>query len=318
MTSQDSLAVLRRMAISMSATMPMSAHMLEQIIADIENSGPIASMIAEHPDRDDPLFCLRVLAGVSYLHVSGRAPQLSAHLAQLTTRQGEPAYNAQAWALFREALLGHPDIVRAAMNRPVQQHQPERAGVLLQGLALINASQVRLLELGACAGVNLLIDHYRWIGEGWEWGDSSSSLRLPAHGKPPGDFTIVERAGCDLSPRDPANAHDVAILRSFIPYERPLERRRLDAALRLAAVHKPHVDKSDAVEWLERRLANAGDPTVTTVVWHSLFWGYLPPTTQSALEEVMTAAGRRIPLVRVSYEPHEWLTPPRLQLTNYS
>jgi hypothetical protein len=61
-------------------------------------------------------------------------PALKAHLLHLSSGVGDPAYDERTWLLFREALVEHPREIRAALDRPVQQHQPGRAAALLSGL----------------------------------------------------------------------------------------------------------------------------------------------------------------------------------------
>jgi hypothetical protein len=307
------------MAVALASSAPMSANMLVRLSDDIAASGPINAVIRDHPASGSPLYCLRALAGVRYLVLTGQAPELKTHLRGLTAHMGEPSYDERTWELFRETLLGNPVQLRAAMDRPVQQHQPGRAGVLLNGLTTLAAPRVRLLELGACAGLNLLLDRYRWFGPGWEWGDPSSPVRLTANGKPPPPIEIVERAGCDQDPRDPSDSDHANILRSFIPHERDVDQLDLDDAIALAAISPLRIEKADAADWLERILeSGAPDRSVRTVVWHSLFWGYLSPEEQTRIEKALSRAATRIPIARISYEPHSWLTAPRLQITLYS
>jgi len=298
--------------------MPMSAAMLNHILDDIEHGGPIAGIIAGHRDLAEPLFCLRLLGGVSYLQETGHAPELSQHLKGLDTHGGEPNYDLQTWELFRAALLGNPQIIAAALDRPIRQHHPARAGALLHGLGMLGAPKVRLLELGACAGLNLLLDRYWWFGNGWEWGHRNSTVRLVAPGRAPGDIEIVDRAGCDLMPRDPANPDDVAILRSFLPYEEEIHRLDFDDAIAVAAASDLRVDRSDAIDWLKRQLSAPPARSVTTVVWHSMFSGYLSPREQNAIDELLESTARHMPLARIAYEPHLWSGAPRLQVIDYS
>lgn len=169
----------------------------------------------------------------------------------------------------------------AALDRPVQQHQPDRAAHLLRGLAMLDAPRVRLLEIGACAGLNLGLDRYSWTGPDWTWGDSASAVQLPAYGPSPGDIEIVQRAGCDLDPRDPADPADAQILRSFIPPEHTSDRQELDAAPALAAGAGTKVTHAGAADWLRDQFEQPVDDGVVTVVWHSLVWLYLDPVADT-------------------------------------
>ncbi|MFI5998780.1 DUF2332 domain-containing protein [Streptomyces sp. NPDC051362] len=318
MIPEESIRSLRAMATAMAPHMPMSSDMLTMLTDDVESRGPISRLIADHPDAAAPLFGLRALAGVRLLVLTGQAPELADHLQSLMSNLDDPAYGERTRALFRQALLDHPDEIAAAMDRPVQQHMPRRAGVLLRGLGMVAAPKVRLLEIGACAGLNLAFDRYRWFGHGWEWGDARSPVRLATTGPRPGDFEIVDRAGCDLEPRDPADSYDAMILRSFLPHEREVEQLELDDAISLAARVGTRVDRADAVEWLRKELSRPAEPGVCTVVWHSLFWWYLSSRDHLAIEDILTAAAGRIQLARICYEPHAWSGVPRLQTVLYS
>ncbi len=319
MITASSLSTLRTVAASLARSAPMSAEMLLHVCDDIEICGPISRLIGTHPDAGSPLYCLKALAAVKYLVESGKAPELEVHLKGLAEHIGEPAFDLRTWDLFRETLLGNPAEIGAALDRPIQQHHPNRAGFLLNGLRILNAPKIRLLELGACAGLNLLLDRYRWLGNGWEWGAHDSPVRLIAHCPAPGAVEIVERAGCDQYPRDPASPEDAAILRSFIPYELDVEQLDLDDALVMASQLDLRVDKADAVEWLAYQLGRSqSDQSVYTVVWHSMFWGYLDPVKHAAIETILSAAASHMPLARICHEPHSWSHPPRLQITVYS
>ena len=52
------------------------------------------------------------------------------------------------------------------------------------------------------------------------------------------------------------------------------------------------VEKADAVDWLEARLAEPA-PGVATVVFHSLFIHFLDEQRRARLEAALEAAGRR-------------------------
>ncbi|MFF5408437.1 DUF2332 domain-containing protein [Streptomyces misionensis] len=317
MIPAETVRSLRMMAEAMTPQMPMSADLLTMLTDDVESNGPISRLLADHPESGTPLFPMRALAGVKLLVLTGRAPELAHHLRGMMEHVGDPAYTARSRDLFRRALLDHPDDIRSALDRPVQQHQPGRSEYLLRGMTMLAAPKVRLLEIGACAGLNLMVDRYRWFGRGWEWGDAASPVRLAAGGPRPGDIEIVDRAGCDIEPRNAADPHDAAILRSFIPPEREVEELDLNNAIALAAESGIRVEKADAVEWLREQLSHPGEPGVCTVIWHSLFWWYLGSEDQTAIEEILAEASERMQVARVCYEPHAWAGAMRLQVVTY-
>jgi len=307
---------LRRFAQGMAPSASRSASILANLADDIEADGPIGRILLDHPAADSPLFALRALAGVNQLVLAGDAPELARRLsAPATADPGED--HARIWASTRSTILTHTDRIWASLDRPVQQHQPDRAAQLLRGLSMLKAPRVRLLELGACAGLNLVLDRYHWAGPGWTWGDPRSPVRLPGVGPAPGDVTIVERGGCDLDPRDPADPRDALILRSFLAPEHDAARRQLDGAIGLAARAGVAVERASATEWLRGQLAKPSEPDVYTVVWHSLFWLYLDEAEQSEIESVLTHAAQSRPVARVAFEPLYWVGPVRLQVTVY-
>ncbi|MDQ0808371.1 hypothetical protein QFZ63_000085 [Streptomyces sp. B3I7] len=320
MIPAESIKALRSMAEAMEPDLLMSASVLKRLVDDFETHGPISRLVGDHPDARQRFFGLRVLAGVRLLVLQGKAPALAAHLKDMTSNLGDESYNEKTWELFQYSALSHHEEILEALGRPVQQHQPGRAAWLLRGLGMLKAPRIRLLEVGACAGLNLLVDKYRWFGPGWEWGDPQSPVRLPGSGPAPGEFTIVDRAGCDLAPRNAADPHDAMILRSFIPHERDIDQMELDDAIVLAAREGIVIEQEHAIPWLAKKLAPTRDYRHhLTVVWHSVFSQYLTPQEQGDVDEILAEAARHTPLARVAAEPPTTFPgPPLLQIHVYS
>ena len=131
---------------------------------------------------------------------------------------------------------------REHIRRPVQTNEPGRSAVLFGGLLHVasrTAKPLRLLEIGASAGLNLLVDRYAYeLTSGRVLGDPDSALRLVAPWQgdlPAGSFEIVERLGCDPNPLEPRSTADRLTLTSYV-WGDQLERfERLRGALQVAA-----------------------------------------------------------------------------------
>lgn len=314
-------ATLRTLAVRLRTTAPVSARILSELASELDKGGPVADLLCSHSAVHSPLFGVQALAGVRLLMLSGRAPELSqrftsAHAAAMAGESDSTAL--LAWLAARTAIVENPGEILAALDRTVQQHQPKTAGFLLRGLTMIGAPKVRLLELGACAGLNLILDHYRWFGLGWEWGDKDSKVRLAASGPRPPNLEIVDRAGCDLQPRDPADPKHAMILQSFIPPEHDALRWDLDDAIELAAQVGVKVARSPAGRWLRENLVPPDDRNTYTVIWHSSFWAYLTEDERHEIETTLTAAAGSMPLARVAHESTDFRSNPRLTVTLYS
>ncbi|SDG46748.1 hypothetical protein SAMN05216553_108206 [Lentzea fradiae] len=314
-------STLRTFAVRLRTTAPVSARIVSELAGELDRGGEVADLLCSHTAVHSPLFGVQALAGVRLLMLSGRAPELSrrfasAHAAAMAGDSESAAL--LTWLAARTAMIDNPGEVLAALDRTVQQHQPKMAGYLLRGLTMIGAPRVRLLELGACAGLNLIVDRYRWFGLGWEWGDQDSPVRLAATGPRPPDLEIVHRAGCDLQPRNPADPRHAMILRSFIPPEHDAQRWDLDDAIELAAKVGLRVDRAPAGRWLRENLVPPAEQDVATVVWHSSFWPYLSEDERDEIETTLTAAAGSMTLARVAYESPDFRSNPRLTVTIHS
>ncbi len=248
---------------------------------------------------------LRLLAGLFRIVLRGDAPQLEGFYPCL----GGDLDPAEAWAAVRPVLAAHVDELRESLRVAPQTNEAARTVALVVGLAdavrRTGLRRVRLLEPGASAGLGLLVDRYRFVGDGWSAGPQDSPFVVEGCGAPglaPEAFEVVERRGCDVAPVDPTTAEGAAYLTSFVwPWQ--VERhQRLAAALTVAREVPAPVDRAPAARWVTEQLARPVDDDVLTVVWHCVTRLYWPAEETAAMAAAVAEARGRMPLAHLCLE----------------
>ncbi|MFC7489628.1 MULTISPECIES: DUF2332 domain-containing protein [unclassified Knoellia] len=283
--------------------------LVRDLAADWERGGVVRQILEGHEDAPPgDMVQLRLLAGIHRVVLRGDAPEL----ARFYPSVGGTADRYAVWPALEPVLRAHVAELRSALAVAPQTNEVGRSLALLAGLSeavrRTGIRRVRLLEPGASAGLNLLVDRFRFEGAGWAAGPDDAQLVLEGCGAPgfaPAHVEVVERRGCDLEPFDATTPEGEAYLRSFIWPHMPERDGRLVAALATLREHPVVIDRAPAAEWVRQELAEPGRDDVLTVVWHSITRQYWPAAEYAAMLAAIDEARSRMPLVRVALEdPH--------------
>ena len=268
---------------------------LDAVLADLVVDGPCRTVLALFADEaHSRATVLRLLAAVHELVLAGEAAALAAHYPSTGGTPG-PDVGAVFVATVGEQL----DVVIERTAQPIQTNEVGRSAALLGGFLLLGATglPLRVLEVGASAGLNLRFDHLRYEAGGDAFGPAGSPVRfvepwVDGHPRLDAPVAVAERRGCDVHPLDPSAPADRLRLRACLWPDQPERRARLDGALEVAASVPAPVDRADAADWVVEQLATPVAGTVTVVV-HTIVAQYLAPGTRHALEAAVRAAGER-------------------------
>jgi hypothetical protein len=300
---------------------PTNAKLLAEAADDLDAGGVTTAVMAGHErDRPGSVPGLRFAAAVHRLVLAGGVGRLARHYPSVGGRLDE----SRLWADAEPVMVAHVDDLRAAIRSgPVQTNEPGRSGPLFGGL-LVAAQRaaaaagrpepfpVRLLEVGASAGLNLRPHRVRYrLPDGGVLGDPEGPFTLDAEwtGLPPAGIEhplrVVERAACDPNPIDVSTPAGRLQLASFVWPDQIGRLRRLAGAMRLARADPVPIERSGGTDWLAAQLASP-HREVLTVVWHSVVWQYVPASQRARGQQVMARAAARAneqtPLALLMYE----------------
>ena len=288
------------------------AELCRRAADDVEAGGPVLDVLAGHEhDSYESMLQLRLLGAVHRLVLTGAAPALAVHYPST----GGDVEVEPLWEAFREAVAEQRVELRDLIERPVQTNEVGRSRALACGFLLLAGTTglpLRTLELGASGGLNLRWTHFRYDSGRFAFGDPGSPVRfadfhegaeLPTA---PSQVEVVERAGCDERPVDVTVADGRDTLRAYT-WADQLERfRDLEGALEVARTVPATVERSPALPWLTRRLAEPV-PGACTVVFHSIVMQYVDPDERDAIDALFEQAGAHAtvdaPLARLALEP---------------
>jgi hypothetical protein len=173
---------------------------------------------------------------------------------------------------FRQSVLDNREaVVDTMLSRRTQTNEPARYAALYPLLASL-PQPLALLEVGASAGLGLLLDRYGYEYNGSLAGavDSPLRLRCRVEGEPhlaePGAVTIAWRAGIDLNPLDVTNPDDVRWLQTLVWPEQHDRLERLNAAISLAQTDPPRIVRGDLNARLGEVAAQAPSDATLVVV----------------------------------------------------
>jgi hypothetical protein len=222
---------------------------------------------------------VRLLGGLHYLVLDGRAP----------------GWN---WADVRETLGREREwLARFVAEQGVQTNEVQRCWALLPAFLSLGERPLELIELGASAGLNLLLDRYRYRYAGGSWGAADSPLALSGEERTPVPPSLLvrkvevrKRRGVDLEPIDVHDPDAVRLLESFVWPDQEERTQRLRHAVALARREPPQVLRGDYVELLPGLLADR-DPEALTVVFQTVSTVYLAEERYEELRRIVDAAG---------------------------
>ena len=293
---------------------PLYETLLSHAAGDYEAGGPVRDLLEPLAGEARGLAIpLQLMAAVHRLVLEGSAPELGRFY---PSAGGSLALEA-CWEPFRRTLIGNMDNLRTMVKRPVQTNDPGRSGSLLGGFLAIasrTSLPLRLLEIGTSAGLNLCWDRFRYEWTGGAWGEPGSPVRLEnvfVEGAPPeAAVRVSERSGCDPEPVDANTAEGRLTLLACTWPDQTHRIRLLEAAIAVAREMTYGIDRARAADWLKTRLARpvAG---VTSVVFHSVVWPYLPEDERTRVTEIIEEAGRRA----TPEAPVAWLRMELLSMT---
>lgn len=284
------------------------AGLLERAVADVGELGPTWEILRGH--EEDPRFSvlgLRLLGGVNRLVLTEREPGLAE-----AYRTGSAA---AAWDCFHEVLHRNAAELHELLDLPVQTNEVGRCAALIFGFGAVAGETglpLRLLEVGASAGLNLRWDRFRYEADGFAWGSAESPVELAfkLEGRPapdlPADIAIASRRGCDATPLDPTTPEGRLTLLTYIWPDQHERIARMRGALEVAAEEPVELDRESAAPWARRMLAEP-TPGTATVIYHSIVSQYLSDEERARLFETIRAAGERAtanaPLAWLRMEP---------------
>ena len=289
---------------------PLTADLLEGAAGELDERGSATAELLAPLESDPPgsLPAIRFAGALHRLVLERRAPALAVHYPSVGGTPGD------VWPAARTVVEEQLEPLRALVRRPVQTNEVGRTSALLGGLlhlATEHGPRVRLLELGASAGLNLAVDRYRHeVAPGVVLGYAGSPVvlrdawqgPLPPYDRP---VQVVERLGCDPAPLDPGSTEDRLTLTSYVWADQRDRLERLRGALQVAAAHPEQVRRQGAGDFLEQELAPR--PGTTTVVWHSIVRQYLSPEERQRVRDLLHEAGvhatREAPLAHLYLEP---------------
>ena len=288
---------------------PLYEELLGRAAEDFERGGPTAAVLAGHEDDPkDSALALRLMGAVHRLVLEGAAPELAE---RYRSDDGDPE---RTWTAFRATLEERFGELRSLVERPVQTNEVGRCAALLAGFLGVSKRTglpLRMLEVGASAGLNLRWSAYRYEAGGFAWGPADSPMRIEfeLEGGPIPDLAeapVAERLGCDASPLDPGSEEDRLTLLSYIWPDQLVRMERMRAACELAAELPATVERGRAVEWTGERLAESASGRAT-VVYHSVVMQYLSEAERDAFRRILEEAGARAtagaPLAWLRMEP---------------
>ena len=246
----------------------------------VSEDDDVLAFIAGMPDTQPNLFfaCVQLLTGPDDMPTTG---------AGLRTFVKERA---------RE--LG--DVLR---SRRTQTNEVGRCAMVLPALP---PGPLALLEVGASAGLCLLLDHFHYDYGSHAVGERSSSVRVrcAVTGRVPIPAAIpriVWRRGLDARPIDVRDDDAVRWLLACVWSEHRERRRRLEAAIALARMDPPVVSAGDLVDDLPAALDEVPNDA-QLVVFHSAVLTYVSPDRRQAFADLLAEASRRREIVWVSNE----------------
>jgi len=293
---------------------PLSVALMQGAADDLERGGIVAELYTGVPLPAGQAPALRLLAALHRLVLSGQAPELAVYYPSV----GGNAAPEDAWTVAEATLRAHADDLGVVLRRGVQTNEPGRSAVLF-GVLLWIADHyrlpVRLLEIGASAGLNLLAEKFAYRSSGSLLGDPDSPLVFegPWVGTPVPDpaeaqtyLQVVERRGCDIAPIDATSRDGQLALLSYIWPDEPKRLARMRAALEVAERFPPVVDAAAAGPWI-RQVLPGSPPHTVQLVWQSVFAQYLSSEDRDDLVAAMEDAGAKAteatPLVWARMEP---------------
>lgn len=257
------------------------------------------------PTRD--ALPLRFFGGLHALVQAGADEELTA------VYSGAETDEARIGAIVAGVLQRHGDRLMPWLDGPPQTNEPGRSGALIVGLMAIARAcgpRIELLEIGSSAGLNLLIDRYRFDLGGAVFGPESPVTIRPewrGHAVEVTPIEFVSVRGCDVAPMDATDPAVAARLAAFVWPETPERLARVKLAIEMIREKGIDLVRADAADWVEARLAEPQEAGVTRVLMHSVVWQYLPEATANRIRAAMKAAGARAnaerPLGWVLMEP---------------
>jgi len=197
---------------------------------------------------------------------------------------------------LRGLVTERPDqLVGLISERRTQTNEAARCAVLLPVLASISGP-LALIEVGAAAGLTLLLDCYNYDYAGhlvagrdpaapvlacWPIGPVPLPQKVPE---------VPWRAGLDLSPLDVSDASDVEWLSCLLWPGEEGRSERLAAAVATALRHPPGVRRGDLVDDLADLAAQT--PTdATLVVYHSAVLAYVEEPKRREFADLVGSLG---------------------------
>lgn len=259
-----------------------------------QDRSPLYTALANAIARDQELLALSahakrgqpppnmLFAAVHFLLLGAPDQPLARYYASINPA---PAPPEEAFPLFKSFCRDHAAPIRALVaERLVQTAEVARAAAFLPGItriAAIAGEPLGMIEIGAGAGFNLLLDHYGYdFGRAGDVGADEPLLLLECEAKgsklpplPSGMPRIGTRIGIDLHPVDLENADDRRWQEALVWPDMVERLARLRQVIDIARHHRPRVVKGDALSLLPELLREITGPvcvvhSIVLYQWH--------------------------------------------------